>query len=102
MKNANQFADIGVFQLFDRIGSTVADAILGEIQKWKSRSLMLGGSKTHSTALFQADMPLIVALLAVILVNSSRWSAEIHPARILPHGYRTELVRRIVFKSYRA
>ena len=41
---------------------------------------------------FLAEMPLMVALFTVILVNSRRWAAEIHTARIIPHVDRSELV----------
>ena len=50
------------------------------------------GSETHSTTLSQADMPLMVALLAVIPVKSRRCAAEIHPVRIIRQGDRSKLV----------
>ena len=50
-----EFAETGVFQLFNSHWGTGADAFLWEAQKQKSRSLMLDGSETHSTALSQAD-----------------------------------------------
>ena len=43
---------------------------------------MVDGIETHSTAVFQVDMPLMVALLTVIPENSRRLAADIHPARI--------------------
>ena len=53
---------------------------------------MLDGSEIYSIALFQADMPLIVALLTFIPVKSRQWAGDIHPARIIPHGDISELV----------
>ena len=47
---------------------------------------MLDGNEAPWTALFQADMPLMVALLTVILVNWGWCAAEIHPVGIIPHG----------------
>ena len=92
MRKVTDFADTGIFLLFDSLKSTGADAVLGEVQKQKSRGLTLNVSETHSTALLQTDMPLMVALLTVIPVNSRRWAAEIIPARTIPHVDRTELV----------
>ena len=60
---------------------------------------MLDWSETHTTALFQSDMLLMVTILTFIPVNSRQWAAEIHLARIVPHGDRSGLSDELCLKA---